>query len=174
MLSNEQIQQIEPRVKAMQVIIGALIIGPLVGGIILYLVREQPKFTTSLDFIAIFGIAMAAAGYLASFIAPIVMRPAILKQATDSLDETERTTLGQAIIDKLLMGYQTIQIIRCSLIEGMVFANLLLWIIEGSVYNLAAAGVGFILLAFQFPFPGKVVSAIEDMFDSVQRDMKLG
>ena len=75
-------------------------------------------------------------------------------------------------LDKVALLYQTNLIIRCALIEGPTFFNVLLFFITGSVFNFAMVGLGLVLLFFQFPFFNKFIAKIEWLIDSAKEESK--
>ena len=114
--------------------------------------------------IPLFGIVMGVGCFAAAMIVPRqTQRMAAAKLSSfvkaDGGDPS-RTTLV-----KFVEPLQQSTIIRYALFEGTVFANILFWFIQGSVYNLAIAGVGLALMILFFPFPGRTIQTVETMID---------
>jgi len=67
MLSREMTEALGPRIKVMQIIVGALIMGALVALVMMMIVKEMPKFNNELGFLTIFGIGFALISFLVSY-----------------------------------------------------------------------------------------------------------
>ena len=171
MLSNKQAEAIEPKIKVMQIIIGALIAGSIFPMVLFLVMRPEPKFTQDFGMLPLFGAVMAVPCFLASFVMKFIQR----KQAvTELAKEVKGKKSDDALIDKALMLTQTSMIVCAALIEGTIFFNIILFFLKGSVLNIGLAILGLVLLGFKFPSSGKVISSIEWLIDSAKDESKLG
>jgi len=76
-------------------------------------------------------------------------------------------------VNKALELYQSNLIIRCAVIEGATFANVMMYFISGSIFNIGMVLLGIAMLGLQFPFFGRVIPAIEWMIDSAKDENSL-
>ena len=160
MLSQSQIQQTEPRIKILRVICLVLILSAVALAVVLYFVRENPKFNSNLGMLQWIGIGFALMEIGPAFVVPMVMRANAANQVAKSnerLDSDDYVSMG------LIGGFVSSIIVQFALFQGALFANLFFWLIEGSVYNLAASGFCFLCMVVFFPGIDRSLSTIATM-----------
>ena len=65
------------------------------------------------------------------------MRRPVVAEIGKTLKAKENHEVDDPIIMRAFGGYQSILIIRCALIEGSVFFNLMIWFLEGSIVSVS-------------------------------------
>ena len=173
MLTAEQIKKMNGRFQVLQIICAALIIGPIVAGIVLSFLRPAPKIVQDMDIISI-----SIAGFaIVLFLAAPVVGAITLKSAANELakkrkpessgqktEEAEMSWLG-----KLFESLQTSTIIRNAMIEGGTFASILFWFISGSVFVLGTYVIGIAWMIVLFPTKGRLANKLEELQVSSER-----
>jgi len=150
------------RLRAMQIIAAALIVGVLMfGGLAMYMVfaeRQGQLPEGQLPVISLLALAMLVVNTPLAFFLPGVVARNGLRQmaatpraAADAQDDTIR----------LLTLRQTVMIIGLALLEGAAFLGLVAFLVEGQTFALAVAGVVVILMLIQFPTEARVRSWID-------------
>ena len=171
MLSSNESQAMKPKILAMIIIVGALIAGLTIFTLLILFIRDNPKFTRDLGIIPLVGLGFALIAFTASAIAGLIQKRltvvAIAKNSSDKSDNTELLKIA-------LPRYQANTIIRCALIEGASFFNVLVYYLSGSVFNFAIVVLGLILLFLNMPFPNRVISKLEWLIDSAKEERKMG
>ena len=169
MLTDEQSAAVSPICKTILVIFAALVFGPLFFAIIVLFIRfsdEQPAIVNSLDIIAIIGLGMAFLCALFSFIVPrIVLKQNVLKTARTFFGDEIK---GAEAAKGLAETFQSSTIIRLALLEGAIFANLMFFMIQGSIFNLVAAAVLLMIMLLAIPLPARTMSKVESMFEEAK------
>ena len=79
-------------------------------------------------------------------------------------DEIESPEAAQG----LAQGVLSSTIIRLALLEGAIFANLMFFLIQGSIYSLIAAIVLLMIMLLAVPLPSRVISRVESMFEEAK------
>ena len=166
MLSNSQAESLRPRIRTMQLIVAAMMIGVLFTFFLLMSVREAPRFTRELDVLTLIGLVPALSVFSAIFFVQIVQN----KLAVKNLGSQFSGEADDPIVNKAAELYQTNLIIRVALIEGTTFLNVLLYFITGSVFNAGVVGLGVVMLGLQLPTFGRVIANIDGMIDSAKRE----
>ena len=173
MLNQEQTQALEPKIAVARILVGAMMAGVVLFFVVLLLMN--PRFTMKVGFLEVVGIVFALPTFIASFIAPLIMRRPVVTEIAKMMVTEGKNVVDDGMITRAFAGYQTILVIRCALIEGSTFLNLMIWRLEGSITGLIVALTGLALLAMQFPFSGKAIAAVESLIDdaeqTVQRDL---
>ena len=169
MLSQEQTAAVEPICRVMMVIFAALVLGPLFFALIALFIRftgPEPAIVDSLDIIVIFGIGLAFLCVMASFIVPRIALKQNASQTAKKFfgDEIESPEAAQG----LAQGVLSSTIIRLALLEGAIFANLMFFLIQGSIYSLIAAIVLLMIMLLAVPLPSRVISRVESMFEEAK------
>ncbi len=100
-------------------------------------------------------ILLAAATGVVSYLLSFFFGPAFRKtvNASEPVDYTDVKTL--------LSGLQTSHVIQCAMIEGGIYLNLVVLLLDHGWVNLYIAGLGIVLLAFLFPTQSRTVRGIE-------------
>jgi hypothetical protein len=161
------------RLRTMQIVHAAILMGPLVfGGIIAFIFLQQGRGLvaqgplTLLTLIALVWLPAAAA---ASFVVSgMVLRSAVGQIAAGTwkppADTARRGIAVDALTDgqKLLTVRQTADIIGAALLEGAIFLACIALFIEGHAWALAAACVGWVLLLSRFPTEGRIRSWLDE------------
>ncbi len=164
-------EAISPQVRVLQIIIGALVSGVMVFGILVTTVLtehlDQEKVAEAAEaegfeaealeepapVLQYLGYGLAATAiFMFNLVGPLVRNQA-LKQIPTPLEEHLDQTLG---------AYQTGAIISGAILEGAAFFNLIAYMIEGAIGNLATAVILVMGLASLFPTVSGVANWIED------------
>lgn len=172
MLSNKQTEELAPKIKVMQIILGGLFLGTLFPLIVFWIMRDDPKFTSEFGILPLIGAVMAGSCFFASFAMKMIQS----KQAVKALakDIPQKGESSDGLINKAMNLCQTNMIICSALIEGATFFNVLIFFLEGSVLSLGISILGLALIGIQFPFFNKVISSVEWLVESAKDESKLG
>lgn len=158
MLSSKQIEALQPRIKILQIICAALISGIVVFGVVVAIAGNK-ELNQSLEVLPLMALGMAVVGGCAALIYPAGFRKAAARRLATTSQSPEHHVAGAFMI------YQTSKIIGMALLEGPAFFNLVVWMMEGSVYNVGSAVALAAIMVLGFPTPTSVVRRIETMLD---------
>ena len=148
-LNRDEIQSIRPTFSVIQIICAVLIVGPILLFTVLYFVREEPKFTKTVDILAILGLVFGVSAVVASFVVPVLL----LKDQ----QKVELTNAPPVI--------QTNTFIRYAMLEGAITTQILFWFVTGCVYLLALTGFILALKLAFFPTSNRIIAKVERMID---------
>jgi hypothetical protein len=152
MLSDTSREQLTRQLATMRIIAGALCAGVLIfTGIVLVLEQgaaEEPV----LAFVAILvsvGAVLAAVWVPRMIGAPARVAPADAPagERNSALPESDQTQR----VSQALARYQTRLIVSLAMLEGAAFLNLVAYMVEGQMVNVAVALVLWLLMLLQFP-----------------------
>lgn len=167
-------EAISPRVRAIQLIIGSLLMGVLIFGIMVTTVLkgnldqdqaakaaqakgfEGVEFEEPAPLLQYIGYGFAAVAIaMFSIVGPFVRNQG-LKQVPSPLEDH---------LDQSIATYVTGKIISAAILEGAAFFNLVTYMLEGAIGNLAVAGILAIGIASLFP----TVSSVANWFTDAVR-----
>lgn len=136
----------------MKIITIAMLAGVLVFlGISLML--SQGELGTEPEILSWVGIGFFALMLIQQLIIPpILTRNALKAISSESLRQAEPADRLRMV----LPAFRTSHIVACAMIEGAAFLNIVVYIIDKFVGNLAAAAVGVVVLALKLPTSTKV------------------
>ena len=152
-LNDSEIKALQPRIKVLQFIIGALAMGVAFFLCIALVVTGGPKSWDLSEMLPLIGIVFSGITIVGWVVFPMVARNLPIGSSTVGGDANAET----------FMKLQTHSVIRGALVEGGAFLNLMLFIVEGNGFNLLAALVGLFLLLLLFPTASNVPSKIESL-----------
>lgn len=165
MLSEPQREQLAPAVRTMQIIVGALAFGLLnFMGVVVFVIRPADKGPAPDEMVLTYvSVGLAAMSVLLSFVVPIALAGQLRKTVGLLPSQTGRSrAIEDANLAPLLQMHQTLLIIRCAILEGAGFFNLVAHIIERHKITLAAAGVLLFIMMTQFPTRSRVEGWVEN------------
>jgi hypothetical protein len=177
MLSNAQREHVSSATRVIQIIVAALILGVLfffaiVVGLHASGEQDQPPVAGQQVLITYVGILAAPGAVAMSMVIPGLiashMRQAVVsgnpprwQSNVDNLAE-----IGDA--GALTAVYQTRTIIRCSLLEGAAFLNLVAYMVESKTLSVGIVVVLLALLAVQIPTRSRVIDWVESELNTVK------
>jgi len=168
MLTKEQAVAVTPTCKIILIIFAALAMGPLTFAAIAVFIRfsSDPAFVGDLGILPKIGLGMAFIGALLSLVVPSIF----MKQ---SVSGTAKKFSGEEIngpeaAKGIAEGIQTFTIIRMALLEGVIFVNLMFLLLTGSIVNLIAAGVLWMIMFLGIPLPHRVINKIESKLEDAK------
>lgn len=165
MLSETQRIQLNPAIRTMQIIVGALVLGVVnFMAVVVFVIRPQAQEAGGeLPLLTYLAVGFAVLGVLASIVVPAILAGSLRKSMSVPQGPSGPVGTKESIpIGPLLQMYQTLLIIRCALLEGAAFFCLVAHMIERQTITLAAAGVLLLVLLSQFPTRSRVESWIEN------------
>lgn len=148
-------------VKIYQIICGAMIWGALFTAASLLFVFDWNKFNNGLGVIPMLGLILGITAFVSSFIIPGIVNKSALKVLSNKLDDQGHKFDSETGLNKIFATKQSASIIRYALLEGAVFANILFFFIDGSVYLLVTAAVGALIMIFMFPRKDPTLAWVE-------------
>lgn len=167
MLDQEQTETLQQTFLGLQIIVGALITGAVGFAFVIFFINDNRQFNDSLDTMALLGVAMGIAMFALSFVAPGFVR----KKASRELASVLKGDGDKPSADTLrLFGERLTQsaIVQFALLEGAILANLVFWLVEGSLFSCVIVGIGFVLMIAFFPLPHRSASNIESMLEDAR------
>ena len=155
MLTPEQTQRIQPKLKLVQIVAGALIFGALAFAAGMSLMVDWENLNDELKMLTM----MASGSSLLLFVMSIFV-PVIFAGNSSEFDHSGAPP-DDASVDQAVPMLISETLIRFSLIEGGVFLNLMVLIIEPHVALIVVAGIGLLVMLALFPRQSKMISTIE-------------
>lgn len=150
-MPTEMMSLVKPVVKVLQIITLALAMGAFLFGVIVIGVAGTHGLHTGPKMLILMAAGTGMFLYLLSF--PLSAAFANRVNASDPPDEAD--------VRKIMAGLQTSHIIKSAMIEGGVYLNLIVLLLDHGLFNLWVAGLGIVLLVLQFPTLGRFVGRVE-------------
>jgi hypothetical protein len=155
MLTPEQVQRIQPKLTLVQIVAGALIFGALAFAAGMSLMVDWGNLNDELKMLTM----MASGSSLLLFVMSIFV-PVIFAGNSSEFDNSG-TPPDDASVDRAVPMLISETLIRYSLIEGGVFLNLTILIIEPHVALIVVTAIGLLVMLALFPRRSKMISTIE-------------
>ncbi len=150
-MNPEMITRIRPSIKTMQGISLALIMGPFLFVAVILAAIGTEDLHTEPKMLILLAAATGLLNYVLSFFFGPVFRKTV--NATDPVQLSDvKTVVG---------GMQTSHIIQCAMIEGGIYLNLVVLLLDHGMINLVIGALGTLLLLLLFPTEGRTVRGIE-------------
>jgi hypothetical protein len=158
-------EKLAPQVRTLQIIVAAFVVGCITFGAIAFFLQVAPPLAAGEQvFPVVTSMALAFGGF--ALVAQVVLGPMLLKQSRQSLVQQEGESPDDAM--RLLTGFYTTTIVVAAFAEGACFFNLIAYMIEGSPYALAMAGLLVLTILMRFP----TVNGVADWLESETRRVK--
>jgi hypothetical protein len=156
MLNQDQIKRIQPKLLLIQVIAAALILGALAFATAMSVMVDWENLNDQVKMLTLFaGVSGLFISVMSIFVPKIfASHPGVTKATGDALEDRD--------IDAAVATLTTESLIRYAMLEGAVFLNLMVLIIEPHLASLVVAGIGLLLMIVLFPRQSRLVAAIED------------
>ena len=187
-------EEIARRVRTSQIIVGALVAGPLVFLVIVFVVIQQgfagvPETAPILTYIA---LAFAFSAVLARLIVPNLIvaqsrrniiqgtwQMPVSAHSQSGYSQTVQEDFARFIeqtgdAGRLLFVFQTRTIVAGAVLEGAAFFALITYMIERSPLALIVAVLLILGVALHFPTRSGVIRWIEDQLRLVERERQFG
>lgn len=156
MLDQEQIKRIQPKLLFIQVIAGALILGALSFAAAMIVIVDWENLNDAVKMLTLFAGATGLFIFVMSIFVPMIFTSH--PQATQATDGARENSAIDAAVTTLV----TESLIRYALLEGGIFLNLMVLIIEPHLASLVVAGIGLLFMLALFPRQSKLISTIEN------------
>lgn len=164
-------EKVVTQVRTLQIIVAALALGCVTFAAIAVVLQSAPEPAEGEDvFPVVTSMALAFGGF--ALVAQAVLGPLLLKQTRQSLVQQEGTSPDDAM--RILNGYQTSTIVAAAFAEGACFFNLVAYMIDGSPYTLAMAGLLVLTILMRFPTENGVVEWLEREMRLVTEEREMG
>lgn len=150
------VEQLRPRLRVMQIVCLALILGALIFlGIALFMVlTERLNPRAGLPFVSLMGLALLVVdGPLAIILPGVMARSAVKKIAAGTSTPPVEGSADDLAGDdmKLLAVRQTTLIVGLALWEALAYMSGIAYMLEGQSFVLAIAGVAILFMLGSFP-----------------------
>jgi hypothetical protein len=175
MLTDVQQKYLSTIARTLQIIVGALAMGVwMFAGVVLLLdIDLQDEGQPVEPFLAYLAAGAAIVAIVAWGIAPGMiasrMREAIVAGKGDQLTLKPYATDDLGDAGPLGGVYQVRAIIGAAILEGAAFFNLMAYMLEGQLINLAAAGVLVLIMLCAIPTYGRVESWVQNELTTIEQ-----
>jgi len=174
MLNNAQREHVTSATRVMQIIVAALILGVLFFFAIvvgLHAGGERPGAGQQV-LITYVGVLAALGAVAMSMVIPGLIASQMRQAVVSGHPPRWQSNVGNAAeigdAGPLAAVYQTRMIIRCSLLEGAAFVNLVAYMLERQSLSVGIVVVLLALLAVQLPTRSRVVDWVESELNVIK------
>lgn len=148
-LSQSSKQQLHGPTKILQAVSASMAAAALIGVIVVVgLVPEA--LNARLNMLVMLGALTALTSYGLSFVVAAIFNQPVAADEVPTEPQVKKAT--QQILNA--------HIIRSAIIEGGIFLNLMVLLLERNVISIAMIGLGFLLLCFLFPTRSRLAHAV--------------
>jgi len=146
MLSDEQFQIVQPKLKMLQFIVAAMSGGVLMFALVTNLMAPWAQSAMDISMLPLLG---AAASFFSIILAFVL--PALAANNVPQASETEAPDQHQKRLSDAADVFMTGRMIRVAILEGGCFLNLVVYMLEQSRLSLIAVTIMLFLLLLSFP-----------------------
>ncbi len=144
--------------------------GALTFGVVIFAIVDWDDVSSDLKMLTLFGAATAVSMYVLSFIIPMVMTSSANEASTD---QGLVSSVQDKDVDSAFQTYLSGQIVHCAMLEGGIFLNLMVFMLDRSLISMVVAGLGFGILLVAFPSDSRILSRVTDLLPMSRPDGQL-
>jgi hypothetical protein len=145
-----------------QVVAGALLLGVLIlSGVIFVALVDLNDLNPAVKMLTLIGAVAGVSLYCVSLVLPKLFSAAVNKSGSDS------ETVQRNAVTSIMRSLTTENIARLALIEGGVFLNAVVMILEPHKVTIGILIAGIVLMLLLFPRRGKLISTLEDRLSEI-------
>ncbi|MFK7767864.1 MAG: hypothetical protein AB8B55_11635 [Mariniblastus sp.] len=173
MLSQELQQHVAPRIRVMQAIVAAIIMGAIMFCVCIGFIANWENYGEPMRLLTLIGGFAGVCIYILSFVLPFMFS----KVPTSNEVEAKGGDPGkqsETIINLILNMVTAEIVVRAALIDGAIFLNLVVFLLDPHIVSLVIAGIGILLLLFLLPRSSKIVSVVEDRLQDFGDQKSMG
>lgn len=156
MLDQAQITRIKPKLMLIQVVALALILGAMAFAAVSSVIVDWENRNDQIKMLTLF--AMTSGLFI---FAMSIFIPKFFATNHTAGQHSTRESVSDKSVDAIVPMLMTETVIRYALIEGGVFLNLMVLIIEPHLATAVVAGIGLVLMLAMFPRQSKLISILE-------------
>ena len=155
--------QLGPRVRTMQIVVVAMLVGCASALVILASIpnARPARPANAAPLVTYIGLGFAVLTAALSFVMPVAIVAGARTRIANGTFGDPRVVVPSDDTGKLLGVYQTALIIWSALLEGPTFFLAIAYYLEGQIPSLVAGGVLTGLLAARFPTPARVTAWLD-------------
>lgn len=154
MLTEKQIHTIQPKFMLIVVLCATMILSVLVFATVVCVLTDWENLNDRIKMLTLFAAGTGIVIFGLSTVVPAMSIPSPqLRNLAKPDDETVNAMAGSLLTENLT---------RYMMVEGGIFLNLMVFLIEPHTGSLVIAGIGLLLQLVCFPRPAKLVSVIEN------------
>ena len=162
MLNQEQIDRIQPKLVLVQAVAAALILGALGFAAMISVIVDWENLNDQTKMLTMIAGATGVFIFVMSIFVPKIFanKPTAAAAVNSPIEDKD--------IDAALPMMMTETLIRYALIEGGIFLNAMVMIIEPHLASLIVAGTGLLLMLVLFPLQSKMIATTERRARSIR------
>jgi F0F1-type ATP synthase membrane subunit c/vacuolar-type H+-ATPase subunit K len=174
MLTNEQHSQVLPKLTTILIIHVALVLGVVMFALIVGFLTDWSQLTNEAGMLPLMAAITGLMTYGMSFIMPKMLRGSTANIAATLVKQKQSIDIpDQTILDVLVGNQMTSRIIAGALMEGGLFLNLVVFMIEPNTVSIAVFVIGILLFVFRTPLLGRQLDRLENELSDVRRELQL-
>jgi len=163
MLSKEQTQQVAPKLLATQLVIVAMLIGLIaLVAVICFALVDFDNLNPRIKMLTLIGFV---AGMLLFGLSVVVPKIFATDVPVKGNDEAAESSAISAIVNAMF----TENVARAAVIEGGVFLNAIVFMLEPHIASLVVIGIGVLLMLASFPLRNRQLATLEERFEQFKR-----
>ena len=172
MLTHEQTARIAPKLLTIQIISAGILMGAILFAVVIACIVNWKEVKPAVPLMTLIATGTGVSLFLLSMIIPRVSAstsiPATAHQLTKNKQGVEDESTMQSIIQQLTVE----QVIFSALLEGAIFLNLVVFMLDKSQVSLIVTGIGLAVLLIGFPTRTRLQNRLSDRMTSIKEEMR--
>lgn len=174
MLSPEQKSEVLPKLITILIIHCALVMGVVMFAVVMSFITDWSKLSNEAGMLSLMAAITGLMTYGMSFIVPKLLRASPATIAANLVKRKQtKDVADQAILEALVNNHMSSRIVAAALLEGGLFLNLIMFLIEPNTVLIAMVIIGLALLLLRTPLIGIQLNTLEMERDEVKRELQL-
>ena len=172
MLTDEQAAKIAPGVLTLQIISAGILLAAVFFAVVIAWIVNWNEVTSAVPLMTLIAAGTALSLIMLSFVIPRVSSSTSIPATAHELTQAKRNVEDELTLQNFVQQLTVEQIIFSALIEGAIFLNLVVFLLDKSQVSLAVSGIGLAILILCFPTKGRLRNRIGDRMEAVRQEMR--
>lgn len=164
MLTEQQRSEVRPRLFALQIIAISMIFGAIVFAGMVASMADWSLIYEPIKMLNTIGIGTAVVMFIIAFLAPSMIPPVPVNVGKAPVDPDPAQ--DAKAIKGIIASLSTETVIRFAILEGAIFLNVMVFMLEPRVATIVVIGIAVFLMLASMPFPFRSMTKLNHRFEN--------
>ena len=172
MLNVEQTATIAQKSRAIQITSAGIVIGAVLFAAVIVSIVNWEEVTTDVPLMTLIGTVTGVSLFMLSFVVPRVAAASSVQATAHQLAQEKRSVDDGRTLLELAQQLTINQILFAALIEGAIFLNLIVFLLDKSQASLIVVAIGLAILILGFPTGSRIEKRLVNRMELIKDEMR--